>query len=98
MLLARNMSLGQAMGLVGLTQFSLNVPFETSAYSDCVAVFRAAAYYALTNNAVEEILDVAEKSLISYLKGLTITAMQMRKYVIPENIRLDIEDDVFNST
>ena len=75
MLLARNMSLGQAIGLVGLTQFGLNVPLETSAHSDRVAVFRAAAHYALTNDEVEEILDVAEKPLISYLKGLTITAM-----------------------
>ena len=98
MLLARNMSLGQAIGLVGLTQFGLNVPLETSAHSDRVAVFRAAAHYALTNDEVEEILDVAEKPLISYLKGLTITAMRMWKYVIPEHVRLYFEDNVFNPT
>jgi hypothetical protein len=81
MLLARSMSLGQEKGLVGLTKFDLNFPLETNAHSDRVAVFRAAAHYALTSDEVEEILDVAEP-LISYLKRLTITSMLMWKLEI----------------
>ena len=98
MLLSRLMSLGQAMGLVGLAQFGLNVPLETNAHEDRVDVFRAAAHYALTDDEVEEILTVADKPLISYLKGLTITAMRVWKYVIPEHVRLYFEENVFKPT
>ena len=87
------------MGLVGVVQFGLDVPIENSAHDARVSIFKAAAYYALTEDEVEEILETtAEKVLMSYLKGLTITSMRLWKYVIPEHVRSFFEDRVFNPT
>ena len=98
-LFGRHLSLGQAMGLVGVVQFGLDVPVENSAHEERVSIFKAAAYYALTEDEVEEILETtAEKVLMTYLKGLTITSMCLWKYVIPEHVRSYFEEHVFNPT
>ena len=87
------------MGLVGVVQFGLDVPVENSAHEERVSIFKAAAYYALTDDEVEEILETtAEKVLVTYLKGLTITSMRLWKYVIPEHVRSYFEEHVFNPT
>ena len=98
-LVCRHLTLGQAMGLVGVVQFGLDVPIENSAHDARVSIFKAAAYYALTDDEVEEILETtAEKVLMSYLKGITITSMRLWKYVIPKHVRSFFEDRVFNPT
>ena len=98
-LVCRHLTLGQAMGLVGVVQFGLDVPIENSAHAERVSIFKAAAYYALTDDEVEEILETtAEKVLMSYLKGITITSMRLWKYVIPKHVRSFFEDRVFNPT
>ena len=95
-LFGRYLSLGQAVGLVGVAVHGLDVPVEISAHEARLAIFKAAAYYALTEEEVDEILEtMAEKVLISYLKGLTVTSMRLWKYVIPEHVRQYFEDNVF---
>ena len=84
------------MGLVGVVQFGLDVPIENSAHDARVSIFKAAAYYALTEDEVEEILETtAEKVLVTHLKGLTITSIRLWKYVIPEHVRSYFEHHVF---
>ena len=98
-LFGRHLSLGQAVGLVGVALHGLDVPVEISAHEARVSIFKAAAYYALTEDEVEEILETtAEKVLMTYLKGLTITSMRLWKYVTPEHVRSYFEEHVFNPT
>ena len=56
---------------------------------------QSAAYYALTDEELEEILDTEDAALRLFLKGLCTAQCRLIKYVVPVAARDEFENGVF---
>ncbi len=62
-------------------------------------IYKSAAYYALTNEELEEILSCNnEPVLIAYVVGLLRAACRLWKYVMPVEAKAVFQNEVFHPT
>ncbi len=68
-----------------------------SGHNDRLVIFRAAAWYALTEEELEEIMSCeSEPMLKSYLNGVFRAAFRLWKYVMPVQARAVFQTEVFH--
>jgi hypothetical protein len=90
----KHLNLGEAYKLACLVQYGPNMPIETSGhFSMRTALLRTAAYYALTDEELKEILE--DPSLAEFLYFLIKSAKQI-VYTFGVEARLIFGDSVFS--
>ena len=67
------MELGKATGLVAMTLFGFDVSLELAHATDRLRIFKSAAWYALTEDEIKEIMEHDEAQVDDNVKG-NITA------------------------
>ena len=89
------MTLGRACALVAVALMGPNIPLEEAGHEERLRIFKSAAYYALTDEKLEEILETEDAALRLFLKGLCIAQCRLIKYVVPFAARDEFENNVF---
>ena len=64
-------------------------------HEEPLRIFKSAAYYALTDEELEEILETEEAALRLFIKGLIQAQCRLLKYVGPQAAREEFENVVF---
>ena len=95
-LLGLSLSLGRACSVVAMAMYGLEVPLEEAEHEQRLDIFKSAAYYALSEDELEEILSAEHAALKHYLKGLMVSAMRLPKYVLPVQVRHHFQNVVFH--
>ena len=81
------LDLGKATGIVAVTLFGFDVSFEASNSGDRLRIFKSAAWYALTDEEVEEVLEHTDDQVDDYLKGLVTAGIRLWRYEATEEAR-----------
>jgi hypothetical protein len=89
------LDLGKATGIVAVTLFGFDVSFEASNSGDRLRIFKSAAWYALTDEEVEEVLEHTDDQVDDYLKGLVTAGIRLWRYEAPEEARRVFQNEVF---
>ena len=72
-----------------------NIPIEEAGHGERMRIFKSAAYFALTDEELEEILKSEEATLRLFIKGLIQAQCSLLKYVGPQAAREEFEHVVF---
>ncbi len=80
------MELGRAPGIVAVTLFGFNVSLEVAHSADRLRIFKSAAWYALTDGEVEEIIEHKADQVDKYIKGIVAAGLQLMKYQAGEEV------------
>jgi hypothetical protein len=96
-LLGRLLTLGKACGLVAVAAYGDDVPMENAGHCERVQIFESAAFYALSDEELDEILAIDEKSLKTYLKGILTAGISIWQYIIPEEVHTHFESEIFSA-
>ena len=91
----RLLDLGRATGIIAMTLFGFDVSFEAANTADRLRVFKSAAWYALTDEELEEIFEHTEDQVDDYIKGLVTAGIRIWKYEAPEEARKMFQTEVF---
>jgi hypothetical protein len=94
-IMGRKLSIGKACGLFGIVHFGANIPLEEAGHDGRLRAFKDAAYYALTDEELEDILNTEEPALVLYLLGIFRAQSRIIKFVAPTHIREEFENCVF---
>ena len=94
-IMGKNVTLGRACALVAVALMGPNIPLEEAGHEERLRIFKSAAYYALTDEELEEILDTEDAALRLFLKGLCTAQCRLIKYVVPVAARDEFENVVF---
>lgn len=94
-LMGKTVTLGRACALVAVVLMGPNIPLEEAGHEERLRIFKSAAYYALTDEELEDILDTEEAALRLFLKGLIQAQCRLIKYVAPQAARDEFENVVF---
>ena len=71
--------------------------FPFAGHSDCMIIFKSAAYYALSDEDLEEILSCDNEPVFrAYMIGLFRAAGRLWKYGMPVEARSVFQTDVFH--
>ena len=87
--------LGKACGIVAMTLFGYDVSFEAANSADRLRIFKSAAWYALTEEELAEILEHTEDQVDDYIKGIVTAGIRLWKYEAAEEARKLFQNDVF---
>lgn len=82
----RLLDLGRATGLVAMTLFGFDVSLENAHSADRMRIFRSAAWYALTEEELQEILEHSEYEVDHYIKGMVTAGIRVYKYEAAEEV------------
>ena len=66
------MTLGRACALVGVALMGPNIPIEEAGHEERLCIFKSAAYYALTDEELEEILETEVADINHISKNLLV--------------------------
>ena len=80
------LELGRATGLVALALFGFDVSLEGAHSADRLHIFKSAAWYALTNSKVPEIMEHTEEQVDKYIKGIVTAGIRLWKYEAAEEV------------
>ena len=69
------MKLGRATGLVAVTLFGFDISLEAAHAADRLRIFKSAAWYALTDGEVEEIIEHKADQVDKYIKGIVTAGL-----------------------
>ena len=89
------MPIGKACAILGTVLFGPDIPLEEAGHDTRVRIFKSAAYYCLTEEDLEEILDISEPELRLYLKGIFSAGCRMLRYELTAAARKYFEHNVF---
>ncbi len=78
------LDLGKASGIVAFVLFGFDVSLEAAHSADRIRIFKSAAWYALTDEDIEEIFRSRSRL---YIKGLVTAGIRLWKYEAPEEIK-----------
>jgi hypothetical protein len=95
-IMGKHVTLGKACALVGIALYGPNIPLEEAGHEDRLRIFKSAAYYALTDEELEEILDTEEAALRVFIKGVIQAQCRLIKYMGPQTARDEFENRVFH--
>ncbi len=71
--------------------------FPFAGYSDSMVILKSAAYYALSDEELEEILSCNNEPVMkAYIHGLFLAACRLWKFVIPVDAKAVFQTDVFH--
>jgi hypothetical protein len=96
LIMGKHVTLGKACALVGIALYGPNIPLEEAGHEDRLRIFKSAAYYALTDEELEEILDTEEAALRVFIKGVIQAQCRLIKYMGPQTARDEFENRVFH--
>jgi len=96
-LLGRQVTLGKAVSLLAHVLYGLEYPTEKSQHDQRVRLFRSAAYYALTDEEIDEVLEADEEALRVFLMGLVTAAVAKPRYELPTAAREHFQSHIFCS-
>ena len=85
--MGKTVTLGRACALVGVALMGPNIPIEEAGHEDRMRIFKSAAYYALTDEELKEILETEKAALRLFIKGLIQAPCRLLKYVGPQAAR-----------
>ena len=80
------MELGRATGLVAMALFGYDVSLEAAHSADRLRIFKSAAWYALTDKEVLEIMEHTEEEVDNYIKGIVTDGLRLWKYGAAEEV------------
>ena len=92
------LNLGRAAALAAMIMFGFDVSLEDAANKDRQRIFLSAAFYALTEDEILEIMAADEVTLNRYIKILVIAAIRIYKYEAGDALRRTFQDEVFGPT
>ena len=78
--------LGRATGIIAFTLFGYDVSFEAAHSADRLRIFKSAAWYALTEAELDEILQHDEAEVESYVRGIVTAGIRLWKYEAAEEV------------
>ena len=78
--------LGRATGIIAFTLFGYDVSFEAAHSADRLQIFKSAAWYALTEAELDEILQHDEAEVESYVRGIVTAGIRLWKYEAAEEV------------
>ena len=91
-------TLGRAVGLAAMVLFGYDVSLEDAAVKDRQRIFLSAAYYALTDEEISEVMASDEVTLSIYIKNLVIALIRVYKYEAADAMRKTFQEEVFGPT
>ena len=94
-IMGKTVTLGKACALVAVALMGPNIPIEEAGHEERMRIFKSAAYYALADEELEEILETEEAALRLFIKGLFQAQCRLLKYVGPQAAREEFENVVF---
>ena len=94
-IMGRKLTIGKACALFGIVHFGPNLPLEEAGHDGRLRVFKDAAYYALSDDELEDILDTEQAALVLYLLGIFRAQARVIKFIAPASIRDEFEQSVF---
>ena len=94
-LLGKLVSLGKAVSIIAPVLHGIDFPTEKSQHAQRLRLFKSAAYYALTDSEIDEVLDASEDSLRIFLCGLVSAAVAKVRYELPLAARQHFQAHVF---
>ena len=80
------LELGRATGLVAMALFGFDVSLEAAHAADRLRIFKSAAWYALTDSEVLEIMEHTEDQVDDYIKGIVTAGIRLWKYEAAEEV------------
>ena len=80
------LELGRASGIVAMVLFGFDVSLEAAHSADRMRIFKSAAWYALTDGEVEEIMEHTEDQVDDYIKGIVTAGLRLWKYEASEEV------------
>ena len=80
------LELGKATGLVAMAMFGFDVSLELAHATDRLRIFKSAAWYALTDDEIKEIMEHDEAQVDDYIKGIVTAGIRVWKYEAPEEV------------
>ena len=80
------LELGKAPGIVAFVLYGFDVSLEAAHSADRIRIFKSAAWYALTDEELEEIFQHSEAEVDFYIKGLVTAGIRLWKYEAPEEV------------
>ena len=80
------LELGRATGLVAMALFGYDVSLEAAHSADRLRIFKSAAWYALTDKEVLEIMEHTEEEVDNYIKGIVTAGLRLWKYGAAEEV------------
>ena len=80
------LELGKATGLVAMALFGFDVSLELAHATDRLRIFKSAAWYALTEDEIKEIMEHDEAQVDDYIKGIVTAGIRVWKYEAPEEV------------
>ena len=89
------LTLGHATGIVSMTLFGFDVSFEHAQSGDRLRIFKSAAWYALTEEELAEILEHTDDEIDDYIKGIITAGIRLWRHEAPEEARKIFQNDVF---
>jgi hypothetical protein len=96
-ILGKKVSIGRACAVLGIVQLGPNIRLEEAGHDERLRVFKDAAFYALSEEDLEEILNTEEAALRLYLLGIFRAQCRIIKFVAPANARSEFEHCVFHT-
>ena len=70
--MGKNVTLGRACALVAVALMGPNIPLEEAGHEERLRIFKSAAYYALTDEELEEILETEVADINHISKNLLV--------------------------
>ncbi len=69
-----------------MTLFGFDVSLELAYAADRLRIFKFAAWYALTDDEIKEIMEHDEAQVDDYVKGIIPAGIRVWKYEAPEEV------------
>jgi hypothetical protein len=80
------LQLGRATGIVAMVLYGYDVSLEAAHSADRMRIFKSAAWYALTDEEVAEIMEHTEDQVDDYIKGMVTAGLRLWKYEASEEV------------
>ena len=90
-IMGKKLSIGKACALLGIAHFGPNIPLEEAGHEDRLRVFKEAAYYALTDEELDDILNTDDAALRLFLVGIFRAQCRLIKFVGLAGVREEFE-------
>ena len=94
-IMGKKLSIGKACALLGIAHFGPKIPLEEAGHEDRLRVFKEAAYYALTDEELDDILNTDDAALRLFLVGIFRAQCRLIKFVGPAGVGGEFENCVF---
>ena len=95
-IMGKKLTIGNACALLGIAHFGPNIPLEEAGHEDRLRMFKEAAYYALTDEELDDILNTDDAALRLFFVGIFRVQCRLIKFVGPAGVREEFEHCVFH--